>query len=279
MQCTLVMAGEGVSYYGAANDFARRSRPCSPPQNVEPSVGAQTMTEPPPLRVGAALPDPPFEFATDAGPDGFDIVLLQNIARRLGRTWQLVPYTGSDFNGIFAGLESGLYDCVASGATITPEREQMADFCAPYAISGQSLVVDRARHSQVHDTNDLHGLTIGVQRGNTSQPVAERLVAQGYAARVRIYAYNQIETALDDLSTGGCDAFMKLAPVTHWFTRNRPALSVVQTGITRERLGISVRKGNATLLKAINEAQIALTKDGTLPALIAKWLGNAAEPA
>ena len=27
----------------------------------------------------------------------------------------------------------------------------------------------------------------------------------------------EIETALDDLSTGGCDAFMKLAPVTAWF--------------------------------------------------------------
>lgn len=276
---TLVMAGEGLSYCGAANELARRSRSRSPPQNVEPSVGAQTMTEPPSLRVGAALPDPPFEFTTATGPDGFDIALLQSIAGRLGRSWQLVPYTGPDFNGIFTGLESGLYDCVASGATITPDREQMADFCAPYAISGQSLVVDQSRYPHVHSTNDLHGLTIGVQRGNTSQPVAERLVAQGHAARVRIYAYNQIETALDDLATGGCDAFMKLAPVTHWFIRNRPALSVVQTGITRERLGICVRKGNATLLQAINEAQIGLTKDGTLPALIAKWLGNAAEPA
>ncbi len=171
------------------------------------------------------------------------------------------------------------YDCVASGTTITPEREQLADFCPPYAISDQSLVVDPNRHPQVHTTDDLRGLTIGVQRGNTSQPVAERLVAQGRAARVRIYAYDQIETALDDLSSGGCDAFMKLAPVSHWFTRNRPALAVVQTGITRERLGICVGKGNTMLLRAITEAQDAMTKDGTHPALIGKWLGDAAQPA
>ena len=232
-----------------------------------------------PLRVGAAMPDPPFEFMTDDGPAGFDIALMQHIAARVGRTWQLVRYTGADFNGIFAGLDSGLYDCIASGATITPEREQMANFCNPYAISGQSLVVNRTRHPRVSSIDDLKGQAIGVQHGNTSQPVAERLVAEGRAARVRVYAYDQIETALDDLSTGGCDAFMKLAPVTHWLTRNRSELTVVQTGITRERLGISVRKGDATLLRAINEAQAALRKDGTLPALIAKWLGNAAEEA
>ena len=237
------------------------------------------MPDPTPLRVGAALPDPPFEYPTATGPEGVDITLLEHIAAHLGRTYQLVPYTGPDFNGIFDGLASGRYDCVASGTTITPEREQLADFCPPYAISGQSLVVDPNRHPLVHTTDDLRGLPIGVQHGNTSQPVAERLVAQGRAAQVRIYAYDQIETALDDLSTGGCDAFMKLAPVTHWFTRNRPALTVVQSGITRERLGICVGKGNTTLLRAITEAQEALKKDGTLPALIAKWLGSAAQPA
>jgi polar amino acid transport system substrate-binding protein len=161
------------------------------------------------LKVGAAIPDPPFEFVgPEAGPSGFDIALMQRIAVKLGRVWQLVRYEGADFNGIFAGLESGAYDCVASGTTITPARERVADFCAPYAVSGQSLVVDTARHPQVRGIDDLAGLVIGVQHGNTSEPVAEKLVAEHRAARVRVYAYNEIEQALDDLSTGGCDAFM-----------------------------------------------------------------------
>src|ERR1044071_1697274 len=83
-----------------------------------------------PLRVGAALPDPPFEFITANAPAGFDIVLMQRIAERLGRQWQLVRYEGRDFNGIFAGLNDGSYDCVASGTTITPERERIGDFCS-----------------------------------------------------------------------------------------------------------------------------------------------------
>ncbi len=107
------------------------------------------------LKVGAALPDPPFEFNTKDGPAGFDIALMRRIAGKLGREWRLVPYRGADFNGIFAGLDNGSYDCVASGTTITPGRQKIADFCAPYVVSGQSLVVDVSRHPNVHGIADL----------------------------------------------------------------------------------------------------------------------------
>jgi polar amino acid transport system substrate-binding protein len=230
------------------------------------------------LKVGAALPDPPFEWMDGNDPTGFDIALMQRIARHLGREWELVRYEGADFNGIFAGLDSGAYDCIASGTTITPEREQVADFCQPYVLSGQSLVVDAVRLPNVRSIDDLNCLTIGVQRGNTSQPVADRLVAEHRAARVRVYAYDEIEMALADLTTGGCDVFMKLAPVTAWFVRDRPRLKVVETGITRERLAICVRKGDTALRTAIDSAQAALVRNGILPALINKWLGTAATP-
>jgi ABC-type amino acid transport substrate-binding protein len=237
---------------------------------------AQSTEERQVLKVGAALPDPPFELLGRDGPAGFDIDLMKRIAGRLGREWQLVPYKGADFNGIFAGLTDGSYDCVASGTTITPGRQAIADFCAPYCVSGQSLVVDAGRHPIVHGIDDLRGLVVGVQKGNTSQPVADKLVAEGRAARVRVYAYNEIEMALDDLSSGGCDAFMKLAPVTHWLVQDRPRLKVVQTGITREILGVCVRKGDTALRQAIDEAQAALAQDGTLAALIKQWLGEGA---
>jgi ABC-type amino acid transport substrate-binding protein len=42
-----------------------------------------------------------------------------------------MPYQGADFNGIFAGLDPGTYDCIASDTTITPGRQRIADFCAP----------------------------------------------------------------------------------------------------------------------------------------------------
>jgi polar amino acid transport system substrate-binding protein len=248
------------------------------PATASPAAAAETTKDAAALKVGAALPDPPFEFVGQDGPAGFDVALMQRIAGKLGRTWQLVRYDGADFNGIFAGLDSGAYDCIASGTTITPGRAERADFCAPYALSGQSLVVDATRHPRVRGIDDLDGLVIGVQHGNTSEPIAEKLVAEHRAARVRVYAYHAIEQALDDLSSGGCDAFMKLAPVTAWLVRNRPRLKVVQVGITTEQLGICVRTGNTALRAAIDKAQAELVADGTLATLIAQWLGAGARP-
>jgi polar amino acid transport system substrate-binding protein len=228
------------------------------------------------LKVGAALPDPPFEFTTESGPAGFDITLMKRVAEILDREWQLVTYDGADFNGIFAGLDDGNYDCIASGTTVTPARRKIADFCQPYAVSGQSLVVDVRRCPNVRGVADLKGMVIGVQQGNTSQPIAEKLVAEHRAARVRVYAYDEIDKALDDLTSGGCDAFMKLAPVTAWFVSHRPELKVVEAGITIEHLGICVRKGNTALRNAISKAQALLVADGTLEALIKQWLGDGA---
>jgi polar amino acid transport system substrate-binding protein len=133
--------------------------------------------------------------------------------------------------------------------------------------------VDAERYPGVRSTADLGGLTIGVQQGNTSQPVADRLVAEGRAARVKVYAYGAIRQALADLTTGGCDAFMKLAPVTAWLVHDRPRLKVVETGITNEVLGICVRGGDEALRGAINESQRALLEDGTLARLVTAWLG------
>ena len=58
--------------------------------------------------------------------------------------------------------------------------------------------------------------------------------------------------------------------------RDRSKLRVVETGITREHLGICVRKGNTALRDEIGKAQAALMADGTLPALIKQWLGKGA---
>ena len=248
-----------------------RNRPAAIPALAPAETAAGDETRMATLRVGAALPDPPFEFVPPEGPAGFDIELMQHIAAKLGRAWQLANYAGADFNGV-----TGAYDCVAFGTTITPAREKIADFCAPYAVSWQSVVVDATRHPQVHSINDLAGLVIGVQHGNTSEPMAERIVADHRAARVRVYAYHEIEKALGDLSTGGCDAFMKLAPVTAWLVRDRPRLKVVQVGITTERLGICVRKGDTALRAAIDKAQAELAADGTLAALVKAWLGAGA---
>jgi polar amino acid transport system substrate-binding protein len=226
------------------------------------------------LRVGSALPDPPFEFVDQGRDCGFDIELTQAIAAELGLQWQLVVYQGADFNDIFDGLVDGRMDCIASGATVTPGRERKALFCDPYIHSGQSLVVNVAATPHVQSVDDLKGLVLAVQAGNTSQPVALRLKADGRVGDVRVYAYHDIATMLDDLDAGRIAAVMKLAPVMHWFVKSRPHLRVVQQRITQEDLAVSVALSNEPLRQAIDAAQARLRNNGTLSRLVEKWIGS-----
>jgi polar amino acid transport system substrate-binding protein len=226
------------------------------------------------LRVGAAFPDPPFNGMKGRNT-GLDIDLMTAIAESLGATVEFIPYEGKDFNGIFDDLNSGAYDCVTSGTTVTPERETKAQFVPPYLISGQSLAVDTTRLPHVRSVDDLAGLTIGVQQGNTSQPIADELVAQGKAARVCVYDYGAIRSALTDLTTGACDAFMKLAPVLTELVKPIPGIEVVQRGISVENIAIAVGLADQALLARITVAQEELEQDETLQLLRRKWLGNA----
>lgn len=223
------------------------------------------------LRVGAAFPDPPFNGMPD--DTGLDIDLMHALGDKIGATVEFVPYEGADFDGIFDGLGSS-YDCVAAGTTVTPEREKKATFLPPYLISGQSLAVDTRRLPHVTCVDDLEGLTIGVQRGNTSRPIVERLVAQGRAGGVRLYDYGAIRTALTGLSTGACDAVMTLAPVLTELVKSIPGVEVVQRGITVEDIAIAVARGDQALLGRLTVAQAELEDDGTLQRLRRKWLGN-----
>ena len=63
---------------------------------------------------------------------------------------------------------------------------------------------------------------------------------------------------------------MKLGPVTAWFVRDRSKLKVVQVGITTERLGVCVRKGNKALREAIGKAQAELIADLATVGLLAR---------
>lgn len=224
------------------------------------------------LRVGVAYPDPPFNGMPDGS--GLDIDLMTAIAEHLGDTVEFIAYDGGDFDGIFAALNAGDFDCVAAGTTVTEDRAQQVKFAPPYLIDGQALAVDTTRLPHVRGIDDLDGLTIGVQRGNTSEPIAQRLVDDGKAAAVKRYDYADIGQALADLSTGACDAVMKLAPVLAELTKPLPSVDVVQKHLSTEDIAIAVAAHDTALLSRITVAQAELEDAGTLQQIRRKWLGN-----
>lgn len=224
------------------------------------------------LRVGVAFPNPPFNAMP--GRSGLDIDVMTALADALGDSADFIAYDGADFDGIFDRLAAGDYDCVIAGTTVTPERERKAAFLPPYVISGQGLAVDTARLPDVRSVDDLAGLTIGVQRGNTSESIAERLVAEGRAARVRVYDYGAVSIAIADLVTGGCDAVMKLAPALAELVKEVPGVEVVQRNLSVEDIAIAVNPADQQLLARLQVAQAELEESGTLQRIRRRWLGN-----
>ena len=223
------------------------------------------------LKVASAFPDPPFEVEPDTG---FDAELMQKICGKLGLTWQLAKYAGQDFNGIFDGLGRD-YDAVISGTTITPPREKAALFCAPYATFNQGVAVSVAHHPGIRDVAGLKGLSVGIQRGNTSDIVARKLLAEGIIAGIRYYPYASIRTALNDLAGGAIGAVIKLHPVLTELVKGHAGLRVVCDVPTHERIAIAVASGNAALRDAIDAEQAKLMADPWFAATMAKWFGPA----
>ena len=223
------------------------------------------------LTVMSAFPDPPFEVAPDAG---FDAALMQRICSSLGLQWRLVHYTGKDFNDIFKGLGVSI-DAVISGTTITPARQQAAAFCAPYLEFNQGVVVNTLRHPNVHAVDDMHGFTVGVQTGNTSDIVAQSLKSQGILTGIHYYDYSAIGEALDDLESGQIDAVIKLHPVLTALIRGRHGLAVACEVATHERIAIAVARENPQLRAAIDDAQAEVLADPWFAATYATWFGQA----
>jgi ABC-type amino acid transport substrate-binding protein len=223
------------------------------------------------LVVESAYPDPPFELMENGTATGFDIELMRAVCTQLGLAFRPLAYSGDDFNGIFGGLAKRACDAVISGTTITPERSATVLFSQPYLEFNQAIAVNRRRTPEIASTADLHGLTAGIQSGNTSDLVARRLLAQGHIAAIRYYPYHGIMAALDDLEAGRIGLVIKLFPVISWLTKDRPGLAVPLQVPTHEKLGIAFAKDNAALRDAVNGALAALRGNGEFARIEARW--------
>jgi ABC-type amino acid transport substrate-binding protein len=221
------------------------------------------------LRVASAFPDPPFEVDPDTG---FDAALMERICGMLGLRREPVRYEGEDFDGIFAGLGRD-WDAVISGTTITAAREKVARFAPPYLEFDQGVAVSVARHPGIRSVAGLKGLTVGIQRGNTSDIVARKLLADGVIAGIRYYPYSAIGTALNDLSAGAIGAVIKLQPVLAALVKGHAGLRVACTVPTNERIAIAVAPGNAGLEAAIAAAQAKIMADPWFAATRTTWFG------
>src|ERR1044071_453566 len=148
------------------------------------------------LRVGTDATYPPFETVEGDEYSGFDIDLVNAIAREMGVQARFI---NSGFDGIFPALQNGTFDAVMSSVTITPERSASMLFSDPYYDSGQLIAVNENTQG-ISSPDDLKGKRVGVQINTTAQYELEK--KEG----VQVEKYNSIDLALLDLRNRRIDA-------------------------------------------------------------------------
>lgn len=82
------------------------------------------------VRLGTEGAYPPYNFINDAGEvAGFEREFGDELCKRAGLT---CSWTTNDWDSIIPNLQSGNYDVIIAGMSITPERGEIVDFSQPY---------------------------------------------------------------------------------------------------------------------------------------------------
>jgi ABC-type amino acid transport substrate-binding protein len=212
---------------------------------VEENASGETPT----YIVGTEAQFPPFEIVDSQGNViGFDVDLMNAIAGDQGFK---VQYMDQDFAGLIPALQTGNIDIIASGMTITEEREKEVDFSQPYITAGLAIAVT-ADNQDIKSIDDLKGKTVAVQTGSTGFMKAEELKKAGVIAEIKDFPH--VNEAIEELKIGGADAMINDLPVTNAFISAQPGvIKIVGEPLTSESYGFAVRSGNTELLNKINK--------------------------
>jgi len=134
------------------------------------------------LRIGTYFVNPPFEYVSNGQRIGFEVDLMNEIARRLS----LQPvFVDTEWETILQEMQNGKYDCIVGGITITPERRRMLAWSTPYMTTTLSLVVDSRRSPQIRSMADFRTASVGVQAATTDYDIALKLQQQGRIGSIK----------------------------------------------------------------------------------------------
>lgn len=260
----LSLAACGSTASSAASSEAASSEAASSDAASSEAETAELSTvEPGKLIMSTNAAFPPYEMTTDSGEfEGIDVETAQAIADKLGLELQI---DDMDFDAALLAVQQGKSDMVMAGVTVTDERQNVMDFTDSYATGIQSIIVKE--DSDIASVDDLAGKKIGTQRGTTGY-----LYCSDDFGDENVVAYDNGLTAVQMLNNGQVDCVViDNAPAKEFVAAN-PGLKLLDTAYVEENYAIGVGKGNTELKDAINTALEELKADGTLQAIVDKYI-------
>jgi polar amino acid transport system substrate-binding protein/glutamine transport system substrate-binding protein len=217
------------------------------------------------IKVAADTTFPPFESEKDGKVQGFDIDMINAIAKKENLKVEL---STMQFTGLIPALQAKSVDVAVAGITIKKSRLAVVDFSNAYYKSGISVLTKTS--SSAKSLNDLKSKLIATKKGTSS---VDLLISKGIPAQ-NIKQFDNISDAYSSLESGGADAVVFDSPVNSDYSNSHKDVHVIQSIPTGEYYGIAVVKKNPDLLKKINDGLKAIKSDGEYEKLFDKYFGG-----
>ena len=209
---------------------------------------------------------PPYEFYEGEQIVGIDAEIAAAIAEKLGL--ELV-INDMEFDSIITAVATGAADFGLAGMTITEDRLKEVDFSISYATGVQAIIVKEG--SPITTVDDLYaeGATykVGVQLGTTGD-----IYATGDFGTERVSQYSKGNEAVAALLGGDIDCVIIDNQPAESFVAANEGLVILETAYANEDYAACLAQNNDALLNAINKAIEELIVDGTIDAIIAKYI-------
>lgn len=214
---------------------------------------------------------PPFTFiGKDGTPAGLDIDSINWIAKEMGFK---VRHQPTDWAAIVPSLKAKKIDLIASGMSITPERQAEVDFCDPYWQVVQLLVVRKDSNLTVEKALEP-GRKIGLLRGSAeSKWMTENQLKKGYSYELKFY--DSTPLAIEDVANGRADAAaVSNTALQEAVDRGAPVKSIGRYGQPDVNYGYAVRKDDKAFKKTLNEGLARLKASPYWGELVKKWFSE-----
>ncbi len=194
---------------------------------------------------------------------GYEFCLAVNIAHRAGL--DSVRVENVSFDALVAGQTQG-YDMALAQISVTPEREEVVAFSAPYFDSNLGVLAP----SDTEITEDtLRDAEIGVQVGTTAVTWAQSTLQPSEEPQL----FQDTTSMVTGVSSGIADAVVQDTAIMLGFAKNSGgSLEVVGQFETGEHYA-AIYPQDSSNGDAVSGAIEAMREDGTLDKLSATWLG------
>ncbi|RNB60061.1 amino acid ABC transporter substrate-binding protein [Brevibacillus gelatini] len=217
------------------------------------------------LLIGTEGTYAPFTFHDQSGKlTGYDVEVVTEVAKRIG----VEPvFQETQWDAMFAGLDSKRFDVVANQVGIRPDRQEKYDFSNPYTVSTAVLVTHKD-NTTVNGFEDIKGLKAAQTLTSNLTDIARKNGAE----IVAVEGFNQ---AIDLLTSKRVDITINDGLSLLDFLKQKPdtPIKIVAKDPNVAKNGFLFRKGSTELVDAFNKALDDMTQDGTLAKISEKWFG------